>query len=777
MKKLIFVLPIVFLAFGFVVYEDADIITTLREKLSAYQDKRVKLDLFFNQDKYAPGGTALVRTLYLSAKDLKPVSGREVIYLELFDQSGARVLRNQLLVNNGLSANEWKIPESLTPGIYAVMAYSDWMKNMDPSLFFRQDFIVVGKEKFNITNSQPPGLKFFPEGGSWISGVENKFVIQKTGDVESAGVIIRKGAEEIAKASFDGNGLAEFKMIPQSSEKYTVELPGIQTLTLPEPAREGIAIQVSLDQMKVKLQSSEGGATKIKRYFILSNAKGIAFSRSIDAEGSFEITLPADLPHGVAQIAIVDENKKVFLQRTIFVDTRKEIKVSLRPAKKIYSTRQGVDVEVEVVDNNGNPMQASFATRVTNHQLFGDTINSARLSDNLLLYSDLSSTFRPETEPEGETLNRYLITQSCPWLDWNNVLSKSAESKVFGPKRNINMAGKVTIAETGQPLPDSSQVMFFLEKQIVGYEVETDRKGQFNFPVLFDFQGTDQVFYSASRKGRDITNIVLQLNKEDSSYSTKARSWVRSGKDDPYGTFSFQKKIIDNSFNYFSKSKINNDSLIDFNSAIEDELQGADYTLTVKDFILFPTMPDLIREVLRSVDYRKIRGREIVRVYTTNKLPNNFAGPLYVIDGILTKNTSTFLSLKPSDIITIKIVKNTAKLIKFGSLGANGVILVRTNLKTTISRDNSVSLTGMLPTVEQTKEGINDQKKDKNQVPDLRACLYWESKTSLDANGRALIHFTTADDTGKFKIHIEGLTVSGIPFSKDEIFEVKFDAQ
>ena len=139
MKKITLSIIVTLLACAFSVRDQGDPVSKLRDRIDSFNSKyqRTKLDLFFNQPKYSPGDTALVRTLYLTAGDLKPVEGRQIIYVELFDSKGARVFRNQILVVNGLASNALIIPDDFSPGIYLLVAYSDWMRNLDQALFFK----------------------------------------------------------------------------------------------------------------------------------------------------------------------------------------------------------------------------------------------------------------------------------------------------------------------------------------------------------------------------------------------------------------------------------------------------------------------------------------------------------------------------------------------------------------------------------------------------------------------------------------------------------------
>ena len=790
MKKIALSIVALTLTSAFVILDPGNPISQLHQRIDTYNKKyhRNKLDLFFNQSKYSPGDTALLRTLYLTASDLKPVQGRQIVYIELFDQKGARVFRNQILVVNGFASNALVIPKEVNPGIYLVVAYSDWMRNLDPSLFFKQQFFVTGKEllKEVTPNGSDTHLNFYPEGGTLISGIENNLVVEMIGDIKNAKAIIRGGAEGIPALTFDSEGLAEVKITPQQNAHYTIEIlveGQLKKFDLPPSKPDGFSIETKQSQttnlISVKLIPA-GNLDWTKKYFLVfTSCSGIVYSRLLDFSKKelTEVSLPNDLPSGIAQITLVDENLKVWLQRVIAIKSRSDFNVKVTQSKKLYATREPVKIEVEVVDRAGNPVQGHFTMSITNQDLFRDSILTSASDNNLSLYSDISATRKLNSAAKLETLDRYLITQTCPWLNWDQMALANNATPRYLPQSSIAITGRAISLETGQPVPDSTTIMFFLQKQIFGYEIMTTPTGTFTCPILFDFAGTDEVFYAASNRGKDLYNIGMQLEKQDSVYAFKASPWVNTQKEDSYGIYQVQKKIVDQSFSFFSKDKQRSDSISDPNAAIEDELQGADMVLSVNDFILFPTMEDLIREVLRSVDYRKIRGRDVIRIYTTHKRPTNFAGPLYVIDGVLTKNPSTFLNLKPSEIITIKVVKDGSKLAKFGTLGTNGVILVRTknsDRKPGIRQDNTFELIGMTPKY----KALENESTAPVQAaaPIIKSCLFWAPDQILDVNGRTSIHFTTSDDAGNFRVHLEGLTAEGKTFFAEETFQVKYSS-
>src|SRR5689334_11891305 len=88
---------------------EEDFVTSMKQKADAYFQKasRAKLELVFNQTMYAPGDTARFQAAYLKANDLKPISGKQVVHLGLFDQYGKKKLTRWFSIVNGTGAFEF----------------------------------------------------------------------------------------------------------------------------------------------------------------------------------------------------------------------------------------------------------------------------------------------------------------------------------------------------------------------------------------------------------------------------------------------------------------------------------------------------------------------------------------------------------------------------------------------------------------------------------------------------------------------------------------------
>jgi len=211
------------------------------------------------------------------------------------------------------------------------------------------------------------------------------------------------------------------------------------------------------------------------------------------------------------------------------------------------------------------------------------------------------------------------------------------------------------------------------------------------------------------------------------------------------------------------------------NKDFEDELTGVDYSVKVDDYVIFPTMEELIREVVPSLLHRRIKGNSVVRVVLPDgAIPKE--DPLYIIDGIMTKNTSYFLQLKPAEIITIKVVRTINRLNRFGTMGRSGIVLVQTKGIDHMKLKNENTMISV--------KGINKPMifripshsvSSDQRIPDFRSTLYWNPSVATNSKGEGLINFSASDDVGTFLIRVQGITSDGRPFNKLDSIQLVFN--
>ena len=217
------------------------------------------------------------------------------------------------------------------------------------------------------------------------------------------------------------------------------------------------------------------------------------------------------------------------------------------------------------------------------------------------------------------------------------------------------------------------------------------------------------------------------------------------------------------------------------NLSIEEEFSGVDYGIQVADYVVFPKMEDLLREVIPFVQYRKRGSKETVRMsFRLETSTRTYEDdPLYVIDGFMSRNTAFFISLKPENVISIKIINNPNKLAQFGRLGANGIIFVETKKReysSSVLKANTFPVVGLSRPANYNMVSYSNANSN-YRVPDMRSTLYWNPSLETDKTGRAEVNFFASDDIGPVRILVQGLTKDGRPFMAEQEIRVSFSPQ
>src|SRR4029077_19835281 len=166
--------------------------------------------------------------------------------------------------------------------------------------------------------------------------------------------------------SWDANGLAEATITPRQNEQYYAEVVvngQVKKFDLPAHRPNGFSIAITASgeasSFIAKARPSRGMDLKKKYFLILTNSRGIIYSRQMEflQDGPTEYSLPDELPLGIAQVMIMDEHLFQWVQRVVFIMPKSDYFVAIKQSKKIYSTREAADIEIEVTDKAGNPLQ------------------------------------------------------------------------------------------------------------------------------------------------------------------------------------------------------------------------------------------------------------------------------------------------------------------------------------------------------------------------------------------------------------------------------------
>lgn len=776
----LFIVSIFFLISAALVSPEDDFIQTLIKRMREHKAKapQVKVFLSFNQNVYSPGDTAFFAAHFLS-DDLLPVAGRQILRVELLDQEGNIMFYEHIAVKEGLGANQLIIPKTLSAGRYQWVSYSEYMKNFDPHFYFRQAFDVVTKSELKVDPNKDLTATIYPEGGSLVEAVLNNLVIY-TKNKSFSEYKVLDGVNLVTQGSLS-QGLGSFLLTPEKGKRYLVELGGggqVKQVDLPQVNKTGYSIFASgYDPIQVVVRASKETRARAENLWLVVTAQSdIIYSAPFKFDNLEQITvqLPTkNLPAGIAQVTLFNNNGIVQAERLIYSHPKAPINIELSKDKPSYENRSSVNLAIDTKDELGNPMAGNFSISIINKKLFMDASPKSTIASYLYLSSELASQ-ENISNLTREELDLFMITQKNIRNDWPTVLQGTKSIK-HPFRKMVYYSGQAINATTGKPFSDSTRIITYLQKNMIGYEAYTDRNGWFDLAFLFDFWNEDEMFYMMENKRGVEVNGRIKLEEDSLRLATALanESIFKSN----YAEYQLQKRLMDQSYNFYSTkaNTIENDKIKDPNADFEDELSGADISVKVQDYVVFPTMGELIREIVPTLQHRKMGGNAVVRVVLLQggQVPAN--DPLFLIDGIMTKNTDYFLKLKTSDVISIKVIRDINKLNRFGSIGKNGIVLVYTKKEThpELQKVNTqISVKGLSRPLQFRESGDADLRQVRK--PNFRSTLYWNPNVQTDAFGKAKVNFYTSDDVGTFLIRIQGITSDGRPFEKTDSLTVSF---
>jgi hypothetical protein len=734
-----------------------------REYQKNWPQERVAV--IFNQQKFAPGDTAFFKLYVVRDNDQLNVQ-KQIVEINLADAKRQSALKSLINVSDGIGANQLIIPTNTLPGIYLFTAQTQSMKNVSPPYFYKKEVKIVGKN--SITRTLVKKLEVAVEGQHLIAGVENKVVI-KSG-VPKEAIDLMYGVEQINTTTTDEIGIGSFIFTPQVGKKYFVKFSSDTVPTkLPDVEKDGIKLSVSNES--IVITAAPSASKRQEDFTLISISKGkIHFTKTLSLSSGEQTSISLDetkFPGGVTSLLLVDKSGALVANRDLFTDDNNSIRCEVATDKHDYDIRDRGFISVKLTNQNGEPIEGEFSASITNNALFNKTANNF-VSDELNVFGSLDNNYTIDRSNDNwrASLDNILIFEplKIPWKEI--VLANQAEptNSLANPRQKI---GTVVFSDSGDPVPDRTQIIFYLQKSKWRYQTFTLNKGtvRLTLPELFE---DDEFFFTAeTEKGKEIPNISIDWMKDEMILPQAPFSKEQSAAD-PYGNYTVRKRLVDKSYGVSATIQQSTENIS--NKTFETLVNGADVVVNVEDFVSFGTMTEVIREIIPSLFYRSIGGKERIHVILPEPLMAQSSGdPLYVIDDVVTKNTDFFLSLKPSELLSVKIIKDAKKLARLNLLGKNGVVIVNTKKGNVRESMNAANLVNGLskPLNFNNKLLANDK-----HTPIFRSTLYWNPSLQTSQNGTAQIEFNTTDDIGTFTIQIDGLSRDGKPFSSTKTIQV-----
>lgn len=435
----------------------ADALDSLQTLLQTKVQVQEKVYVQTDNNCYFVGDTLWYKAFVLRADNNKPTNMSKLLYVELLSPDGVVVERQRIVVSNkGVTCGQFALQDSLYSGYYEIRAYTRWMLNFnvthrdytldDKHLFYNNnmahDFFrewnglysrvlpifskpkqkgnydgkyMYGRPKQEVEFVDKPKLKvrFYPEGGTLLEGVQNRVAFDIS-DNDGQALQISGSLDDGTKLQPAYMGRGTFLVTP-NGQKATFRWNDKEwTFKLPKSQAEGVALV--LDKGEAKWTSR---GVSVAAYAVMCRGKLYLFERTSSASASLAMD---KLPSGVNELMLLDADAKVLASRLFFVNHDDKVKnVSVKTDKMEYKPFEPISLEVK-----GAEPKMPFAISVRDARTDDTSFDDGNMMTEMLLCSDLKGFvaspayyFESNDEAHTKALDNLLMVQG--WRRYKRV--------------------------------------------------------------------------------------------------------------------------------------------------------------------------------------------------------------------------------------------------------------------------------------------------------------------------------------------------------------------
>src|SRR5690606_1563035 len=210
-----------------------------------------KVYIHYDRTEHFPGQTIWFKAYLYS--EYVPSTQSTSLYVEFFNPASRMIARQVYPVFGGFARGQIELPDTLKGGRYMLRAYTPGMLESSPEYIYTRQLTILGKNDADnsIADVKQTRLEFFPEGGSFVTGLPNTIAFKITDGagypLDGSGRIMKDDGTilETFKSLHDGMGY--FDLTPEEGMKYYAVLDGNAENSkhyLPAHSKKGIVFRI-----------------------------------------------------------------------------------------------------------------------------------------------------------------------------------------------------------------------------------------------------------------------------------------------------------------------------------------------------------------------------------------------------------------------------------------------------------------------------------------------------------------------------------------------------
>ena len=639
-------------------------------------------------------------------------------------------------------------------------------------------------------------VQFFPEGGNLVNNIPSKIGIKAVNSnglgKDVSGIIVDQTGAEVTRFASSYLGMGSLILNPQPDKTYTAlikhEDGSEQKVSLPKSQPSGYVLSVN-NQDDTKIQASvllsDDLVGKGELKLVVQNQGNVhAVARlKSDKQISKLAIQKKDLPNGIIQLTLFNQANNPVAERLVFVKNDAEtINLQVSSAKKEYKPREKVNLELNATIDD-KPVTGSFSVAVTNNAVVKpDLENESNIFSTLLLSSDLPGYiekpnyyFLDDNPDRQKELDNLLLTQGWRRFSWKNVINNNEPIIRYQPEKSLVISGTL-LNLGGKPIAKGKVSLFSSTGGLLALDTLSDDQGRFVFDNLAFGDSTKFVVQGRTVKNKKNTDIkldivpgmivtrnkntgdiVVNVNEAISAYVQKSENYF----DELTKRGVLQRTVMLKEVNIVEKKNPAK------NSSNLNGAGNADAIITADQLGTCYTLEQCLQGRVAGLMFR-------------NGIPyltrNSGSQPMLIIlDGIYLEGDFMDV-INVQDVETVEVLKSAGNLSIYGSRGSGGILIITTKRG---SGNYSRYVPGIITA---TPKGYSYSREfysptydtpTASSAADLRTTIYWNPVIATDSTGIAKISYFNSDETGTYRVLVEGFNQQGQLARAEYTYEVK----
>lgn len=280
--------------------------------------------------------------------------------------------------------------------------------------------------------NQEYDMQFFPESGDLLAGILQIIAFKAVGadglSTLLTGEVVSEGGNILAEFKTAHNGMGKFILTPHKNSTYyaiVTNKEGIKRkFVLPEVKEQSVALQVARRENTCMYTFKNKTNYSTDSLYLIGHTRGILSLNESKKTGKFRLD---EIPEGILNLAIVNQQGKVFCERLIFVKKENRLIPEIATDSTEYNKRSRVELELNTY------CKGNFALSVTDTKVVKWDERDNNIISLLLLTSELKGHietpgyyFANNNHEIDAHLDLLMLTQGWRRYDISDILQEKS---------------------------------------------------------------------------------------------------------------------------------------------------------------------------------------------------------------------------------------------------------------------------------------------------------------------------------------------------------------